>query len=78
MLCSTMSYSYVQLLSPPPAFYTRFGWELWPGLLFEQQPGGETIPSPAKKAVIILQRRGGPQLDLDSSLTAPWRPGEIW
>ena len=66
-------------LSPSdPAFYARFGWETWRGPLFEQRQNGKFVPSPADEAVMVLQRSGGPQLDFDGRLTAPWRPGEIW
>ena len=66
-------------LSPSdPVFYARFGWEPWRGPLFEQCQNGETVPSPATEAVMVLQQPGRPQLDLGRPLTAPWRPGEIW
>ena len=66
-------------LSPSdPAFYARFGWELWRGPLFEQRQNGVSVPSPAEEDVMVLQQLGRPQLDLDGPLTAPWRPGEIW
>ena len=65
-------------LSPSdPAFYARFGWESWHGPLFEQCEGGNVIPS-VGEAVMIQQRAGGPALDLDGTLTAPWRRGDIW
>jgi aminoglycoside 2'-N-acetyltransferase I len=66
-------------LSPSnPAFYARFGWETWRGPLMEQRPDGEILLSPAEEAVMILQRPGGPRLDLHGPLIAPWRPGDIW
>lgn len=66
-------------LSPSDqAFYARFGWETWRGPLFERCPDGAIIPSPAEETVMVLQRRGEPELDLDGPLTAPWRPGEVW
>ena len=66
-------------LSPSdPAFYARFGWELWRGPLFEQRQNGASVPSPAEEDVMVLQQAGRPQLDLDGPLTAPWRSGDIW
>lgn len=66
-------------LSPSdPAFYVRVGWELWRGQLLEQRQDGTIIRSPIDESMMILQRRGGPELDLAGPLTAPWRDGDIW
>lgn len=66
-------------LSPSePAFYARFGWEMWRGPLFEQRPDGMTAPSHPNETVMVLQMPRGPELDLEAPLTAPWRSGEIW
>ena len=61
-------------LSPSdPAFYERFGWQLWRGPLAIRGTG----PTPDEQVMILALPRT-PPLDLDGSLSAEWRPGELW
>lgn len=58
--------------------YERCGWELWRGPLTALTPDGiEQLPD-ERGAVMVLEVDGGAQLDLDASLMADWRSGEIW
>lgn len=58
-------------------FYARLGWEAWRGPLFIRATTGlEATPD---EAVMILRLEKTPvDLDLESSLSAEWRPGELW
>lgn len=64
-------------LSPSdPAFYARFGWELWRGPLAIRTDGG-LLQTPDEQ-VMVLRLPRTPALDLAAALTAEWRPGELW
>ncbi len=58
-------------------FYARLGWEPWRGPLFIRTATGlEATPD---EGVMILRLEKTPaDLDLASSLSAEWRPGEVW
>jgi aminoglycoside 2'-N-acetyltransferase I len=64
-------------LSPfDPAYYARLGWESWLGPRLLLTDDG-AVPTPDEE-VMILRLPGTPALDLHGSLTAFWRPGDIW
>ncbi len=64
-------------LSPAQyGLYTRLGWELWRGPLFIRTKDG-LLPTPDDE-VMILRLPDTPVLDLDWSLSAEWRGGELW
>ena len=58
-------------------YYARLGWEPWRGPLFIRTASGlEATPD---EGVMILRLEKTPaDLDLDSSLSAEWRHGELW
>jgi aminoglycoside 2'-N-acetyltransferase I len=56
--------------------YTRLGWELWRGPLFIRTDDGP-LATPDEE-VMILRLPRTPPLDLDVSLSAEWREGELW
>jgi aminoglycoside 2'-N-acetyltransferase I len=58
-------------------YYARLGWEPWRGPLFIRTATGlEATPD---EGVMILRLEKTPaDLDLDSSLSAEWRHGELW
>jgi aminoglycoside 2'-N-acetyltransferase I len=65
-------------LSPSePSFYARLGWESWRGrLLIRTDDGLQATPD---ESVMILRLPRTPiDLDLNASLSAEWRPGELW
>ena len=69
-------------LSPSdPAFYARFGWELWQGpLLVRTDVGTEAAGEEAApdEEAMILRLPATPPLDLTWSLSVEWRPIEPW
>jgi aminoglycoside 2'-N-acetyltransferase I len=56
--------------------YARLGWVFWRGPLFIRK-NGVLWPTPDER-VMILPLPRTPPLDLDSPLSAEWRPGELW
>ena len=58
-------------------FYARLGWEAWRGPLFIRSETG-LEPTPDERVMILRLEKTPPDLDLDSSLSAEWRPGELW
>ncbi|MBN1161739.1 MAG: GNAT family N-acetyltransferase [Dehalococcoidales bacterium] len=57
--------------------YSKLGWRLWRGPLFIRTDKG-TLATPEEKGVKILVLPKTPPLDLDASLSAEWREGELW
>jgi aminoglycoside 2'-N-acetyltransferase I len=70
------SYDIGALSPSDPAFYARLGWELWRGPL-RITTDSESIHTPDDR-VMILRVPRTPAISLESSLTAPWRAGELW
>ena len=64
-------------LSPSEAgWYERLGWERWQGPLFIVKDGSaEATPD---ECVLIYRTPKTGDLDLTASLTAEWRPFELW
>ena len=59
-----------------PKFYKRLGWEEWRGPLRIRTQSG-LLSTPTDQAM-VLRLPLTPQLDLDASMSAEWRPGELW
>jgi aminoglycoside 2'-N-acetyltransferase I len=59
------------------AYYGRLGWELWQGPLLIRTKH-ELLPSPDNEEVMIFRLPKTPSLDLNASLSAEWREGELW
>ena len=64
-------------LSPSqPGWYERLGWERWQGPLFIVKDGAaEATPD---DSVMVYRTSKTGDLDLTASLTAEWRPFELW
>jgi aminoglycoside 2'-N-acetyltransferase I len=64
-------------LSPSePGWYERLGWERWQGPLFITKDGlAEATPG---ECVLSYRTPKTGDLDLAASLTAEWRPFELW
>jgi aminoglycoside 2'-N-acetyltransferase I len=60
-----------------PDFYARFGWQLWGGPLFIRNDNG-LMPTPNEHGVMVLMLPLTSPIDLDASLSAEWREGELW
>jgi aminoglycoside 2'-N-acetyltransferase I len=58
-------------------YYGRLGWELWHGPLFIRT-NDKLLPSPDDEEVMIFRLPKTPVLDLNASLSAEWREGELW
>lgn len=58
------------------SLYRRLGWERWIGPLSIRR-GSEIIETP-DESIMIHRLPGTPHLDLTGSLSAEWRPGELW
>lgn len=58
-------------------YYTRLGWELWRGPMFERTACG-LVASPLEERVMIYRLPKTPQLDLDAAISVEWRVGEVW
>jgi aminoglycoside 2'-N-acetyltransferase I len=56
--------------------YRKLGWEAWQGPLFIRTARG-LMPT-ADEVVMILRLPQTPPLDLQASLSAEWREGELW
>lgn len=68
----------IAALSPSEvAFYESLGWELWQGPLSYLHDGGEFIV-PDEEAMIFRLARTPHTLDTSTTLTAEWRPGDVW
>ena len=58
------------------SFYERLGWERWLGPLAIRTEKG-LLPTPGDH-VMVLRLPRTPKLDLEATLTAEWRQGELW
>ncbi len=58
-------------------YYAQLGWELWQGPLFIRT-NDKLLPSPDDEEVMIFRLPKTPTLDLNASLSAEWREGELW
>jgi aminoglycoside 2'-N-acetyltransferase I len=59
-----------------PDFYSRFGWQVWKGPLFNRK-NNELIPT-SGGPVMVLPSPNTPALDLSTPLSIEWREGEVW
>jgi aminoglycoside 2'-N-acetyltransferase I len=59
-----------------PDLYSRLGWRIWTGPLFNRK-GGELIPT-SGGPVMILILSNTPEIDLSAPLSIEWREGEVW
>lgn len=57
-------------------WYAALGWERWRGPLFIEQEG-RVVETPGETVLIYRTSHTG-ALDLNASLTALWRPFEVW
>ena len=58
-------------------YYERLGWELWRGTLYIRT-NENLLTSPEDEEVMIFRLPKTPSLDLNASLSAEWREGELW
>ncbi len=68
----------IAALSPSEVpFYESLGWELWQGPLSYLHEGGEFIV-PDEEVMILRLAKTPAALDTLATLTAEWRPGDVW
>jgi aminoglycoside 2'-N-acetyltransferase I len=58
-------------------YYGRLGWELWHGPLFIRT-NDQLLASSDDEEVMIFRLPKTPVLNLNASLSAEWREGELW
>ena len=71
------SYELAALSPADTSLYARLGWRFWRGPLSIRMPSGADQPTPDER-VMVLELEGRTRLDLDESLSAEWREGELW
>ncbi len=59
-----------------PDFYSWSGWETWRGPLAIRTDDG--LMETPNEHVMVQRTPLTPEIDLDTRLTAEWRPGEVW
>ncbi len=64
------------LCTGSPDFYSRLGWQVWTGPLFNRK-GDKLIPT-SGGPVMILPLPNTPEVNLSASLSIEWREGEVW
>ena len=58
------------------SLYARLVWKFWRGPLYIRT-SGKLLPTPDER-VMVFRLPKTPHLNLDTSLSAEWRPGELW
>lgn len=76
MAVAIIDYDLGALSPSDAAFYARLGWEEWRGPL-AAMIDDVVMPTPGETAM-ILRLPATPLLDLEGTLVAPWRAGDIW
>lgn len=69
-------YDFAALSPAVEAWYLALGWERWLGPLYIEEECS-VMPTPDECVLIYRTPKTG-ELDLKASLTAPWRPFELW
>lgn len=61
------------------SFYTKLGWETWSGRTYIRiEDGALARTAEEDGTVMILKTKTTPPLNTRSSISAEWRPGELW
>jgi aminoglycoside 2'-N-acetyltransferase I len=61
-----------------PGFYQRLGWETWQGPTFVAGPRGRVRTAEDDGSILVLRTPATGELDPTASITADWRPGDLW
>lgn len=59
-------------------FYERIGWERWLGPTYVRTSAGLERTPDEDGGILVLRTARTPALDLSSSLSCEWRPGDAW
>lgn len=76
VVAETAAYDLRALSAAVPDFYARLGWEAWRGPTAIRAEDG--LLSTPDDEIMILRTAQTPPLDLDATITAEWRAGELW
>ena len=61
-----------------PTFYVHLGWEKWRGLTYARSEAGLVRTPEDDGCVHVWRFLASSDLDLDDSISCPWRPGYVW
>ncbi|MGI9272771.1 MAG: GNAT family N-acetyltransferase [Woeseiaceae bacterium] len=70
-------YEFSALSPADTTLYERLGWEHWRGELFIRS-GGQLEATPDESILVMRLPRTPDNVSLNDSLSAEWRPGEVW
>jgi aminoglycoside 2'-N-acetyltransferase I len=59
-------------------FYERLGWLTWAGPSSVRTPDGERRTPDDDGYIMVLRTPSSPALDLTSTISCEWRPGDVW
>jgi hypothetical protein len=59
-------------------FYERLGWHVWLGPTAVRIESGERRTPVEDGDILVLRTPTTPTLDERSTLSCPWRPGDVW
>jgi aminoglycoside 2'-N-acetyltransferase I len=59
-------------------FYERLGWRTWTGPSSVRGPDGTRRTPDEDGYIMVLETPSSPPLDLGSSISCEWRPGDVW
>jgi len=59
-------------------FYQRLGWQIWEGPAFVRTADGPRRTPDEEGYILVLPTPSLPPLDLATSISCDWRPGDVW
>jgi aminoglycoside 2'-N-acetyltransferase I len=59
-------------------FYERLGWQIWRGPSSVRTSAGEVATPDEDGYIMVRLTPRSPALDVTSSVTCEWRPGDVW
>lgn len=60
------------------AFYERLGWQTWRGPSYVRTSKGLQRTADEDGYILVLGTPSSPLLDLTTSISCEWRPGDVW
>jgi aminoglycoside 2'-N-acetyltransferase I len=59
-------------------FYERLGWLRWTGPSFVRTADGPRPTPDDDGYILVLPTQSSPPIDLTTSISCEWRPGDVW
>lgn len=59
-------------------FYERLGWLTWAGPTFVRTADGPRRTPDDEGSILVLPTASSPPLDVATSISCDWRPGDVW